>query len=61
MLSRAGNYYIALFKGPRGFTKSKPMSPTIFNMVGDAVIRHWMTVADREDTGPEGLGRAVKN
>ena len=59
MVSRAGCYYGAPFTGFRGVTQGYPLSPTIFNMVVDAVIYHWMTRADRNEMGPEGLRRVV--
>ena len=38
MVARAGEYYGEAFKGERGVTQSDPLSPTIFNMVVDAVV-----------------------
>ena len=37
------------------------MSPTILNMVVEAVIHHWVTVVEGEVEVPEGFGRSVKN
>ena len=42
MASRAGGYYGKAFKGARGVTQGDPLSPTIFNVVVDAVVRHWL-------------------
>ena len=42
MIARAGRYYGEAFKGARGFTQGDPLSPTIFNVVMDAVVRHWI-------------------
>ena len=39
---RAGGYYGEAFKGARGVTQGDPLSPTIFNVVVDAVVRHWI-------------------
>ena len=41
MVVRAGGYYGAPLRGERGVTKGEPLSPTIFNVVVDAVICHW--------------------
>ena len=44
MVARAGSYYGKGFKGGRGVTQGDPLSPTIFNVVVDAVVRHWLTI-----------------
>ena len=44
MVERAGAYYWAAFKGSHGLTQGYPLSPTIFNVVVNAVARHWVTV-----------------
>ena len=33
------------FEGARGVTQGDPISPTIFNVVVDAMVRHWVTMA----------------
>ena len=48
MVARAGRYYGKGFKGERGVTQGDPLSPTIFNVVVDAVVRHWLQLATRE-------------
>ena len=40
MVARAGRYYRKGFKGGRGGTQGDPLSPTIFNVVVDAVVHH---------------------
>ena len=42
MVARAGGYYGTAFGGERGVTQGDPLSPTIFNVVVDAVVRHWV-------------------
>ena len=56
MVARAGGYYGTDFKGARGVTQGDPLSPTIFNMVVDAVVRHWVTleVEEAEKRGERG-------
>ena len=44
MVARVGGYYRAAFKEACGVTQGDPLSPTIFNVVVDAVVRHWVTV-----------------
>ena len=45
MVARAGGYYGSPFRGDRGVTQGDPLSPTIFNVVVDAVVRHWESLA----------------
>ena len=56
MMARAGGYYGTAFKGARGVTQGDPLSPTIFNVVVDAVVCHWVTLAieDAEKRGERG-------
>ena len=53
MVARAGGYYGTSFKGERRVTQGDLLSPTIFNVVVDAVVRHWVTgvIADAEARG----------
>ena len=55
MVDKAGRYFGRPFKGYRGVTQGKPLSPTIFNVVMDAFIRHWVTVATPTEVGTGGL------
>ena len=48
MVARAGGYYGEAFKGVWGVTQGDLLSPTIFNVVVDAVVRHWVTMALEE-------------
>ena len=42
IVARAGRYYGTAFQGARGVTQGDPLSRTIFNLVVDAVVRHWV-------------------
>ena len=50
--------------GGRGVTQGKPLSPTIFNVVVNAVVRHWVNRVVEEaeakgETGREGRHQAA--
>ena len=64
MVERAGGYYGEAFKGARCVIQCDPLSPTIFNMVVDAVVRHWVKMALEEaekrwERGKEGRHQAA--
>ena len=61
MVERAGGYYGKGFKGGRGMTQGEPMSPTILNVVVDAVVRHWVTIAVTEAETRRERGREVRH
>ena len=44
-------------KGRKGVTQGNPLSPTIFNVVVDAVVHHWVTIVVTEAETREELGR----
>ena len=60
MVERAGGYYGAAFTGAQVVTQGNPLSSTIFNLVVDAVVCHWVFVMvegveERGDPGQEGM------
>ena len=48
------------FKGYRIVTQLYPLPPTIFNLVMDAFIQHWVMVVVEIEAGTEGLGSLVQ-
>ena len=51
MVARDSGYFGAPFKGQRGVTQGKLLYSTIFNVVVDVVLNHWVTmVAATEGT-----------
>ena len=60
MVARAGGYFGLPFKGYHGVTQGDPLSPTLFNVVVDTVIRHWLTVVAPTEDGMEGLGLSIR-
>ena len=54
MVERVGGYYVEAFKGARGVTQGDPLLPTIFNVVLDALVRHWVKMVLAEADKREG-------
>ena len=64
MVARTGGYYGEAFKGARGVTQGDRLSPTIFNVVADEVVLHWVALAmaeneKRGERGNEGRHQAA--
>ena len=64
MVAREGGYYGAAFWEERGLTQRDPLSPTIFNVVVDEVVRHRVVVMvevaeERGKRGQEGRHQAT--
>ena len=57
----AGRYYGLPFKGYSGVTQLYPLSPTLFNVFFDTIIRHWVTVVEAKEEGMEGLGMLIQD
>ena len=55
MVMRAGGYYGTASQGACGVIHVDHLSPTIFNVVVDVVVRHWVTgvIADAEERGEQ--------
>ena len=51
MVARAGGYFGLPFKGYCRVMQGEPLSPTLFNVVMAAVIRHWVTVVATTEEG----------
>ena len=63
MVARVGGYCGEAFKGAWGVTQGDPLSPTLFNLVVDAVVSHWVTpemakAGKRGERGNEGRHQA---
>ena len=55
MVGRLFCYYSTPFKGHLGVTHGDPLYPTIFNMLVDVVICHWVTLVAGEEVGLDGF------
>ena len=53
MVSWAKGYFGTPFKGYRGVTQGDPLSPTIYNLVVYAVLRHWVAMVERAEEAVE--------
>ena len=51
MIAKVGGYFGRLFKGCRGVTQGDHLFHTIFNVVMDAVICPWVTLATPTEAG----------
>ena len=51
MVARDSRYFCLYFKGYHGVTQGDPLPPTLFNVVVDTVIRHWVTVVAATEEG----------
>ena len=56
MVAMDGGCFGMPIKGYHGVAQGDPLSPTVFNVVGDAIIRHWVTLVAPTEDGWEGLG-----
>ena len=61
MVARAEGYYGTAFGGERGVIQGDPLSPNIFNVVVDAVVRHWVKGIMEEAEARGETGREVRH
>lgn len=60
MVARQAGYFGAAFWAERGVTQGNPLSPTLFNIVVDAIICYWLSiVGDKMTEGIDGVGHSV--
>ena len=60
LVCRAAGYYGGPFQAFRGVTQGGPLSPRIFNMMVDAVVREWLRRLLGEEAARHGYGAAVR-
>jgi hypothetical protein len=59
LVCRAGGNYGELFIAKRGVTQGGPLSPLMFNVCVDAIIREWFHQMLDEDAARDGIGNQV--
>ena len=59
MVDKAGGYFGFPSKGYRGVMQDDYLYPTIFNVVLDAIICHWVMVVTPIEAGMGGLGITI--
>ena len=60
VVAKQSGYFGDPFDATRGVTQGDIISPTIFNIIADAVIRAWLTAVSEVDTdASDGLGQNI--
>ena len=59
MICRAQGRYGDVFRAFRGLTQGGPLSPRIFNVLVDAIIREWLKEVLGEEASESGIGAAI--
>ena len=48
LVCKAAGFYSRIFRATRGVTQGGPLSPTIFNLMVDAIVREWVRLMELE-------------
>jgi len=60
IVARQGGFYGDPFGATRGVTQGDIISPTIFNVVADAIVRYWLSLVVDDGSEVDGLGMMVQ-
>lgn len=60
VVARQGGYHGDPFEVTRGLTQGDIPSPTIFNIVVDAIVRYWLSLVVDDGSEVDGLGMTVQ-
>ena len=56
VVARQSGYHGEPFKATRGVTQGDIVSPTLFNIIVDAVVRYWFHVLEMDETASPRIG-----
>ena len=60
VVARQNGFYGAPFRPSRGMTQGDVISPTLFNVICDSIIRYWLfTVTDDPENAVDGIGTRI--
>ena len=60
LVCKAGGYFGTPFKALRGVTQGGPLSPGIFILMVDAVIREWLRQVRGAEVAADGIGSQIR-
>ena len=60
LVCRASGRYGTPFKADRGVTQGGPLSPKLFNIMVDAIVREWLRQVLGDEAASSGVGAAVR-
>jgi len=60
MACRAVGVYGAAFQAHRGVTQGGPLSPLIFNIMVDAIVREWLRQVLDAEAARHGCGKTIR-
>ena len=60
LVCKAGGYFGTAVKALRGVTQGGPLSPRIFNLMVDAVIREWLRQVLGNRVAADGIGTQIR-
>ena len=60
MASKAGGSYGRRFRAGRGVTQGGPLSPCLFNLIVDAVVREWLRQVLGDDVARGEMGMEIR-
>ena len=61
IVAQQSGFHVEPFKSGRGIVQGSILSPELFNIISDAVIRHWLSlvITDNGEVSADGFGATV--